>query len=166
MITWKKLLISLPLALSAPVALAETFNIVVVDDSFAMNETPFDSPELEKATLSWLRILDRVVYSPEPLYLALSDVAFTDGTRGRANARNTPPFEYPSEFGLDSTVYLPVPLPIVLGADTPNNIGDMLDTQIAVQSASDDSVVVAVLRLLSRKRANCEKIEGYHGRYV
>ena len=129
--TWIKFLTALPLALCAPVALADTFNIVVVDDIYSMNDVPFESSQLETATLDWLRILDRVIYSPEPLYFALSDTAFTDGTLGRGTGSGSPPTNYGSEYGLSTTLRLPVALTIVVGADTPNNINANLGVEVS-----------------------------------
>ena len=119
--TWKKLLTALPLTLCVPVALAETFNIVVVDGIFSLNPEPFESAELETAALNWLKVLDRVIYSPEPLYLALADTALDDDYIALGTGIFPLPIEYPEQFGLDSTLSLPDSLPIVLGADTPDN---------------------------------------------
>jgi hypothetical protein len=64
-------------------AMANTFQIKVVDGFLSQDAGEFDNPELEAATLDWLNRLNRVIYSPTPIRINLTDIAFTDGTLGR-----------------------------------------------------------------------------------
>lgn len=71
----------LALLLLSSIAGAKNFEVRVVKYSFDEVPEPFDDPALEAASLTWLGYLDRVIYSPTPIILTLSDIAFTDGTR-------------------------------------------------------------------------------------
>ena len=76
--------ISTLLLLVSTMATADTFSVRVVDGFLSQDAGEFDSPELEAATLDWLNRLSRVTYSPNPIRINLADIAFTDGTLGRA----------------------------------------------------------------------------------
>jgi hypothetical protein len=79
-----KILLALLILVAPSVAMANTFQIKVVDGFLSQDAGEFDSPELEAATLDWLNRLNRVTYSPNPIRINLADIAFTDGTLGRA----------------------------------------------------------------------------------
>ena len=81
----------LALLLLSSVAGAKNFEVRVVNNGFDGVPEPFDDPALEAASLTWLGYLDRVIYSPTPIHLNLSDVAFTDGTLGMGGVRYGPP---------------------------------------------------------------------------
>lgn len=81
----------LALLLLSSIAGAKNFEVRVVKNTFDEVPEPFDDPALEAASLTWLGYLDRVIYSPTPIILTLSDIAFTDGTLGTGAALYGPP---------------------------------------------------------------------------
>ena len=111
------LFLGLSLALALPV-FADTFDVLVVDNAYDLNPEPFESAQLESASRECLKYLDRVVYSPTPINLGLSDVAFISETLGAAGVRFLAPGDaHEAELGLDSRFSYTQSQLIALGAD-------------------------------------------------
>ena len=118
----------LALLLLSSIAGAKNFEVRVVNNAFDEVPEPFDDPALEAASLTWLGYLDRVIYSPTPIILTLSDIAFTDGTLGSGvisygPLHNNDPIE--EALGLNPNYAYCDSLLVALGADSyPGRGGD------------------------------------------
>ena len=119
-------------------ASAETLSIRVTEKVGSQELGAFDSPELEAATLQWLGYIDRVIYTPNPIRLDLTDTAFTDGTRGRAAViyRTSNNDEREQGVGLSNDFFYAETLLVALGAPYRDST-QVMDTEIEISSTKD-----------------------------
>ena len=113
----KTLLLTAVMVLSS-LSSAETLSIRVTEEAGGQELGVFDSPELEASTLQWLGYLNRVIYSPNPIRLDLTDTAFTGNTIARAGIiyRTSYNDEREQSVGLSNDFFYAEPLLIALGA--------------------------------------------------
>ena len=137
------LFLGLGLALALPV-FADTFDVVAVDNPFDLNPEPFENPQLGAASEEWLKYLDRVIYSPTPINLGISDAAFTSSTLGAASVRYLAPGDaYEADLGLETRYSYTQSQLIALGANPSSFYGTAQDIIIDSETNWD----VAVNRL-------------------
>ena len=134
----KKTLLVMATMVLSTLASAETLSIRVTEKVGSQELGAFDSPELEAATLQWLGYIDRVIYTPNPIRLDLTDTAFTDGTQGRAAViyRTLNNDEREQGVGLSNDFFYAETLLVALGAPYPDST-QVTDTEIEISSTKD-----------------------------
>ena len=134
------LFLGLSLALALPV-FADTFDVLVVDNPFDLNPEPFENPQLGAASEEWLKYLDRVIYSPTPINLGLSDVAFISETLGSAGVSYLAPGDaHEADLGLETRYSYTKSQLIALGANPSSFYGTAQD--IIIDSETNWDVAV------------------------
>ena len=142
---FKQTLLAIAAMVLSILASAETLSVRVTDHAESQEAGAFDSPELEAATLQWLGYMDRVIYSPNPIRLDLTDTPFTDGRIARTaiyyNTLNNQEREQAA--GLSSDFFYPEPLLVALGAPYRDSSQDM-DSAIQLSSVAVWNLVVDI----------------------
>ena len=143
--TLKSTLLATSAMVLSTLASAETLSIRVTEKVGSQELGAFDSPELEAATLQWLGYIDRVIYTPNPIRLDLTDTAFTDGTQGRAAGiyQTLNNDEREQGVGLSNDFFYPETLLVALGAPYRDST-QVMDTEIEISSAYDWDLTVDI----------------------